>query len=40
MNQGVDPSMLTLLKTDISAFINAVRGVVDLSCKKTAPADS
>ena len=40
MNQGIDPSMLTLLKTDINAFISAVRGFVDLSCKKTAPADS
>ena len=36
MNQGIDPSMLTLLKTDINAFINATRGFVDLSCKKTA----
>lgn len=39
MNQGIDPSMLTLLKTDINAFIAAVRGFVDVSCKKTAPAD-
>ena len=40
MNQGVDPSMLTLLKTDIHAFISAVRSFVDWSCKRTAPADS
>jgi hypothetical protein len=40
MNQGIDPSMLALLKTDIYAFISAVRGFVDLSCKKAAPADS
>jgi len=40
MNKGIDPSMLTMLKADIYAFINAVRGFVDLSCKKTTPADS
>ncbi|MCX6992729.1 MAG: hypothetical protein NT011_06240 [Kiritimatiellaeota bacterium] len=40
MNQGIDPSMLTMLKTDINAFISAVCSFVDLSCKKTAPADS
>ncbi|MBU0715933.1 MAG: hypothetical protein KJ964_11305 [Verrucomicrobia bacterium] len=39
MNQGIDPSMLTLLKTDINAFISAVRGFVDLSCKKAATTD-
>ena len=40
MNEGIDPSLLIMLKTDVDAFIGAVRGFIDLSCKKTVPADA
>lgn len=39
-NQGIDPSMLTLLKTDISALTTALRSFIDLLCKKPASVDS
>ena len=38
MNQGIDPAMLTMLRTDIHALNTALRGFIDLLCKKPAPA--
>ena len=38
INKGIDPSMLIMLRTDIDAFIGAVRGFIDLLCKKAATA--